>query len=71
MRSTRMSTLFQPPIGLRRGDWSNAELAATGENSPLESAGDGRPDFLGVAEREWERGSPSRRNFYDRVGILR
>ena len=51
--STRMSTLFQPPIGLRRrGDWSNAELAATGENSPLESAGDGRPDFLKTFTRE-------------------
>lgn len=39
--STRISTLFSPPIGFRRrGDSSNAELAATGENSPFKSADD-------------------------------
>ena len=64
-----MSTLFQPPIGLKRR--VDGSIAAAGQNSPLGSAGDGRPDFLGVAEREWERGSPSRRDFYDLVGILR
>lgn len=65
--STRIGTQFESPIGLRRRGDVSVQRAATGENSPLRSAAEeGRPDILGVVEREWEKGSPSRRGFFDK-----